>query len=82
MRREKLSSMLLDNVMLTVPPPIGSLCARETQHGVCCIRLATLLPYPRYLAEDLGQWLCVPPFQTVCLFQDGLYSAGHDAQQS
>jgi hypothetical protein len=27
----------------------------------CCLRLATLLPYPQ---EDLGQWLCVPPFRS------------------
>jgi hypothetical protein len=26
-----------------------------------------LLPYPRI--EDVGQWLCVPPFRVVCRYQ-------------
>ena len=26
------------------------------------------MPYP--CLRDLGQWLCVPPFRMVCLFQD------------
>jgi len=32
---------------------------------------ATLLPYPPSSSTtvNLGQWLCVPPFQAVCLFQ-------------
>jgi hypothetical protein len=27
----------------------------------------------RFNKEDLGQWLYVPSFRTVCLFQDSLY---------
>ena len=34
---------------------------------MCSINPATLLPCPDY--RDLGQWLCVPPFQAVCLFR-------------
>ena len=53
--------MLPGRDTLTITPPMGFLYARETQHWRCCIRLATLLPYPPDLLEDLGQWLCVPP---------------------
>ncbi len=35
-------------------------------------RLATLLPCPGF-SRDVGQWLCVPVFRLVCLFQTTMF---------
>lgn len=53
-------------MVFTAEPPVFNV-TKQKQH----LEVPPFARQPCYriLAEDLGQWLCVPPFRMVCPFQ-------------
>jgi hypothetical protein len=53
-------------MVFTAEPPVFNV-TKQKQH----LEVPPFARQPCYriLAEDLGQWLCVPPFRMVCLFR-------------